>query len=969
MRYPNHAFFPLGQLFALFGLCSLFFLPQQLFATHNLAGQITAQRVDPNNTLQYEFTLTTYTDPSNQVDRCAATFYVYDAITANVIEIIEDVPRNNGPLMQGIPNGECVVGNARNGVPVRGPVKRNIYQTEFTFPNPGEYFIMYFDPARQGDVINMSRPLDENFCVITRVFIVPALAGQSNTVQLLNEPLDNACLGEIWTHSPGAWDPDGDSLSYELTESLGFDPDEALSIGQNPFIVDGYEFPNSATFGASTLTMDPITGLITWDAPQTIGVYNLAYIVREWRNGIEIGYVLRDMAIWVENCDNNPPVVETITDTCVFAGDILMFDYLSYDPDSTDSLYLALNNGALGDNGPFAVDNRATIDGRIVNLGNGTQIPYSTLPQATNNNDNPTADPDTIKGTVIWVTECDNVRKEHYQVDFYATDNKNYENIPGRATLAAFASVAIKVRPSPPTNLQITKGNGAFSLQWDTPFCTERLIEYRIYRKTNGGGSLQDTICCEEPPTSAGYQLIDTVAFGENTFLDQLEDIEGFLGDSICYAVTAVYGSIVTPTFPETESCAADGCVEIESSPIYLTNDSIGTAYTDAVNGSVFLAWSQPIIDPLYPAPYTYTLYRANNNGFPAIPVASGLGYTDTTYLDTLVDTESRGYNYRVEIFDSRGQRIPVSENTHIGSTIYLSAEGGGNNFIDLDWTVFVPWTNQDFEIYRSTNGGAYTRIAVIPGTGATAYSYRDEELNPTVEYCYFIRSIGGYNEPGIKTPLINDSQEDCDFAQDDNPPCPPTGSASGNCSTQEHTIQIFKPEGDCADDAKYITVSFGNRPEGPFRQLFQLPYNSFATDTLIQITLNERGGDDAGCYALTATDSLGNESEILQGFCVDYCPSLVMSNVFTPNDDGTNDILFPEEYRDVRLVEFQIFDRWGRLMSTTRQDIERLWDGLNDRTLRPVPEGVYYYVLRYEELSLTENQPRELKGWVTLLR
>ena len=50
----------------------------------------------------------------------------------------------------------------------------------------------------------------------------------------------------------------------------------------------------------------------------------------EYRNGVPLGHVLRDMVIIVKSCPNNPPVIETITDTCVTAIDTLHFDFLVF---------------------------------------------------------------------------------------------------------------------------------------------------------------------------------------------------------------------------------------------------------------------------------------------------------------------------------------------------------------------------------------------------------------------------------------------------------------------------------------------------------------------------------------------------------------------------------------------------------------------------------------------------------------
>ena len=141
-------------------LWSTFFLVHghALFATHNLAGQITVERNDPSNPLSYTITLTTYTDPSEAgVDRCVANFgiFSFDQVTNNfqVVQEIFGVKRMNGPL---IPVGtpDCGVDSTNDGIAVRGNVKRNVYKTDVSFPNADCYYIHYFDIARLSNIIN-----------------------------------------------------------------------------------------------------------------------------------------------------------------------------------------------------------------------------------------------------------------------------------------------------------------------------------------------------------------------------------------------------------------------------------------------------------------------------------------------------------------------------------------------------------------------------------------------------------------------------------------------------------------------------------------------------------------------------------------------------------------------------------------------------------------------------------------------
>lgn len=940
-------------------------LPNMGLATHNLAGQITAEQNDPSNPNSYEITLTTYTDPAPAgVDRCSATIEVWST-GANPIIItapeLEEIPRQNGTTNY-TPASDCNLMGTFSGVVVKGSVKRNIYKATFVFPGPGEYDLYYQDVARHGSVVNIDNPEEQAFFVTTRLFITPPIIGGNNTLLLLNEPLDDACIGKVWTHNPGGFDADGDSLVYSLRPSYQYDP----SNNTGPIIATGYKWPDDPSFGNSTFVMDSITGLITWDVPTLEGIYNFGYKVEEYRNGRLLGYVVRDMAVWVIDCNNDPPVIETITDTCVQAGDLLEFEFLSWDPNDSDSLYFTLNNGSLGNNGPFSVPNAATIGGTVIDPVPGNSFPFLGVPVSTVNTSQLPVD--TIKGTVRWQTECDNIRKQFFQVDFFANDNLSYSFNPSTTTLTAHKAVTIRVIPPPPLDLIVSKGTRPINLEWSPTICGDRVLGYNVYRRIGEPGWMQDTICCEMHPTDAGFSLINYNEGWLNTsYLDSLLDLSGEVDQNICYVVTAVYDDPIQPGIPALESCAtAEACIEIEFEPIYLTNDSVSV--TDPINGEIFVSWSEPDVDDFFPGPYTYRLYRANNNGFPAIRIAT-LNYGDTTFLDTGLDTESRGYNYRVEIYDALDLMIDANDSSHIGSSIYLTATGGGNNFIDLSWTEFVPWTNTTYEIFRSESGNPFVLVQTIAGTFGNTHDYRDENLNPEVEYCYFIRSFGSHGVPDIKDPLINDSQVACDFARDDEPPCAPDISARGDCQTLEQQIFITKSLLDCDKDADSITIWRAPTASGPFRPYLSLPYKSFLTDTTIFVSFADNPAGFAGCYAVTAIDTFGNISEISAPYCINFCPALLMSNVFSPNNDGINDILKPKFYRDVILKEFHIFDRWGRTMHVARSNIGKLWEGEIDGSNQMAKEGVYYYYLRYEELGINGNTPRELKGWVTLLR
>ncbi len=118
--------------------------------------------------------------------------------------------------------------------------------------------------------------------------------------------------------------------------------------------------------------------------------------------------------------------------------------------------------------------------------------------------------------------------------------------------------------------------------------------------------------------------------------------------------------------------------------------------------------------------------------------------------------------------------------------------------------------------------------------------------------------------------------------------------------------------------------------------------------------TLSVSVRDTAGCETRQA---LGPFEVILQ-------PVIVVPNVFTPNNDGQNDVFrVTSNNTGVHTFRLWIYDRSGReLFQTT--DLSRGWDGrLRGADASP---GVYFYRV---EVTYINNQRQERIGTVNLLR
>lgn len=89
--------------------------------------------------------------------------------------------------------------------------------------------------------------------------------------------------------------------------------------------------------------------------------------------------------------------------------------------------------------------------------------------------------------------------------------------------------------------------------------------------------------------------------------------------------------------------------------------------------------------------------------------------------------------------------------------------------------------------------------------------------------------------------------------------------------------------------------------------------------------------------------------------------PIVVLPNVFTPNNDGVNDLFFADSvYYSVD--ELLIYDRWGAVVFRSRPGIP--WDG-RTTSGTPCSDGIYYYVFRYSSGSGRKT----IAGFVTLIR
>ena len=930
------------------------------FATHIRAGEIIAQRQSCQG-FTYLITVVGYVDTGS------------------------DVEFGNGEIYfgHGDPEDLSTLDAFSQQVLIRPDqeIALTTYQVPHTFPGPGTYTITFREFNRNDNIRNIPNSVNTPFYVETQIVISPLFC--NNSPRFLNPPIDGASVGNRFVHIPGGYDPDGDSLSYELV----FPKEDRDS----PVI--GYEYPNDfdirvgegdpltnqAGTGLPTLTLDPITGELVWDAPvyalpnqQT--EYNVSFIMREWRKidgqWIQLGYITRDMQIIVDDADNEPPELAIPADTCIEAGTVLEAQVIGTDPDGNDVLL-----SAFGDVFELRTDPATFTPDPDTDPAKGIQPTPGT-------------------GTFRWQTSCANVQDEPYLINFKVADVNPASGPPladfkiWRVTVVAPAPVGVTAEAVP---------GRAVNLAWDEYTCDAvDSIRLQIWRKPDSTDFVPEN-CQIGIPAGLGYELVATV----DRSVVAYRDTELNPGVNYCYRLVAVYpdGAV---SYASEEVCA-----EMAVDAPVITKVSVLT--TDETAGTIQVDWRSPfeIDETLFPPPYRYQVVR--RTGFTRsgeTVVASGI-IGDTTFTDTGLNTLDEPYNYVVYLFDASSNE-PIDSSALASSVRLLPTPNVGS--IGLEWIATVPWSNNAPEypyhyVYRNRiDPNDPARLVLIDSVNVleAGLNYLDDgsktggALSDEIEYCYFVTTQGSYgNEKLNPPPIVNNSQVACAQPNDTIPPCEPFALMVPNASAEECAARLAGEPCDFNDFSNLI--QWDNNTEGACDndvRSYNIYFSAAGEDSTLNLIANTEDtffehqnlSSLAGCYRISAVDRSGNESELSEPVCVENCPNYQLPNIFTPNGDGSNDTFRPLDNssinrqgepadcpRFVESVEITFYNRWGKQVydftsTESENSIYIDWDGRTDSG-ELLAAGLYYYTAEVKFITLDPALSREtIQGWVQIM-
>ena len=252
------------------------------------------------------------------------------------------------------------------------------------------------------------------------------------------------------------------------------------------------------------------------------------------------------------------------------------------------------------------------------------------------------------------------------------------------------------------------------------------------------------------------------------------------------------------------------------------------------------------------------------------------------------------------------------------------------------------PWFDTAYVFHRIAPDGTPTLLDTV-----ALPQFTDAGLVNGIPVCYRVRTLGTYGSPGILDPIENWSAIRCATPYDTEPPCPPEFEVDADCVQETVTFRWWTA--DCAKDVTAFRVYRSDSLDGALTFLTEWEHDG---DTVRVLDQDLLGGSIAGCWTMTALDSLmpgpdgalrQNESAWGDTVCTDNCPFYFLPNIFTPNLDGRNDRFQPFPWKFVDSVDFRVFNRWGEQVWHTA-DPQLDWDGTHSTTGSICADGTYHY-------------------------
>ena len=314
---------------------SIVFCSQKARASHAMGADLTYQSMGGNT---YEITLTLYRDcfgifPEDSFPLLSSS----SCYSSTIIYLVQD----SGTGQEITPNCPTAISTCNGGFYTG--IQQYVYRGTITLAGACSDWLFEYDLCcRNAAITTINRPGETSMHVYATLNNLAVANNNSPTFS--NLPVPFACIGQRYCYNHGAFDVDGDSLAFSLITPISA---SGVPVGyRSPFTSNNPLSSNPA------LSFNPRTGDICI-TPVAIEVTVMAVLVNEYRNGVLIGSVERDMQLTVINCENQLPALSGINGSnlnlmAACAGSQVCFNIYSSDTDSTQNTSISWDHSIPG---------------------------------------------------------------------------------------------------------------------------------------------------------------------------------------------------------------------------------------------------------------------------------------------------------------------------------------------------------------------------------------------------------------------------------------------------------------------------------------------------------------------------------------------------------------------------------------------------------------------------------------------
>lgn len=309
------------------------FICTTVFASHNSGGEITFKYLAPN---QYLVQLQLYRDCNGAaLGNTAVVNYTSAACGVNAsLTVHSQSVTDITPL--------CTTATSACGGSGSIGAEAHVYEAVLSLPPGCNDWILYTETCCRSSLITNISGSNSNSIYI-EAHLDNSAGLFNNSPSFLSTPQVFGCIGQTINFQQFAFDQDGDSLVYSLIDAM-------QTASTNVTYNAGFSGVNPLTV---PITLDPITGGITF-TPNIAQNGVIAILIEEYRNGVKVGSIMRDIQFVIENCSNNLPILSGINnvagsfDTTICTGVTLCFDIFGSDPDVGQIITLSSINSITG---------------------------------------------------------------------------------------------------------------------------------------------------------------------------------------------------------------------------------------------------------------------------------------------------------------------------------------------------------------------------------------------------------------------------------------------------------------------------------------------------------------------------------------------------------------------------------------------------------------------------------------------